>query len=84
MSFWHVNHWKERIFVMYKIETWVTLAVLVAASAVVGLMAWIEKKPKTELQPRLLPTTLIMIIFGITSLMALFHLVDVLKSAAGQ
>jgi uncharacterized iron-regulated membrane protein len=84
MSFWHVNHRELRFLLMYKEDFWVTVAVLAVCAAIVGLMAWIEKRPKTELKPRMLPTTLITVIFGLIALMAFFHLVDVIKPVAGH
>jgi hypothetical protein len=69
---------------MFTTEFWVTLAALLGGAGIVGLMAWIEKRPKTELKPRMLPTTLITLVFGLVALMALFHLVDILKPVAGQ
>jgi uncharacterized iron-regulated membrane protein len=69
---------------MFTTEFWVTLAALLGGAGIVGLMAWIEKRPKTELKPRMLPTTLITLVFGLVALMALLHLVDILKPVAGQ
>jgi hypothetical protein len=69
---------------MFTTDFWITLAILLGGAGIVGLMAWIEKRPKTELKPRMLPTTLIMLIFGLVTLMALFHLVDVIKPVAGH
>jgi hypothetical protein len=69
---------------MLTTEFWVTSAFLTAGAAVVGSMVWLERQPKTKLEPRLLPTTFIMLIGGLVALMALFHLVDVLKPVAGH
>jgi hypothetical protein len=64
---------------MLTTDFWVTSSVLAASAGIVGWMAWIEKKPKTELQPRLFPTTLVILIAGLAALMALFHMTDLLK-----
>jgi uncharacterized membrane protein HdeD (DUF308 family) len=69
---------------MFTTDFWITLAILLGGAGIVGLMAWIEKRPKTELKPRMLPTTLITLVFGLVTLMALFHLVDVIKPVAGH
>jgi uncharacterized membrane protein HdeD (DUF308 family) len=69
---------------MFTTDFWITLAILLGGAGIVALMAWIEKRPKTELKPRMLPTTLITLVFGLVTLMALFHLVDVIKPVAGH
>jgi hypothetical protein len=69
---------------MFTTDFWVTLAILLGGAGIVILMAWLEKRPKTELKPSLLPTTLITVIFGLATLMALFHFVDIIKPVAGH
>jgi uncharacterized iron-regulated membrane protein len=64
---------------MLTTDFWVTLSFLAVGASIVGAMTWLERQPKTKLEPRLLPTTFIMLIGGLIALMALFHLVDVLK-----
>lgn len=68
---------------MFTTDFWVTLGFLTAGAGLAGLMTWLEKQPKTRLEPRLFPTTFVMLIGGLVGLMALFHLVDVLKPVAG-
>jgi hypothetical protein len=69
---------------MFTTDFWVTAAFLVGGAGIVGLMTWIEKRPKTKLEPRLFPTTFVMLIAGLVALMALFHMVDLLKPVAGH
>ena len=69
---------------MFTTDFWVTIFFLAGGAGIAGLMAWIEKRPKTKLEPRLFPTTFVMLIAGLVALMALFHLVDLLKPVAGH
>lgn len=69
---------------MLTTDFWVTLGFLAAGAAIVAAMTRLERQPKTKLEPRLLPTTFIMLIGGLVALMALFHLVDVLRPVAGH
>lgn len=84
MAFPRVNHLRIPNKIMLTTEFWVTLTFLGSGAAIAGLMTWIEKRPKTKLEPRLFPTTFVMLIAGLVSLMALFHLVDLLKPVAGH
>ncbi len=54
----------------------ITSLVFVAALGSVGLMAVLERRPKKALEPRLLPTTPLMLVFGFVALVALVHLVN--------
>lgn len=53
-----------------------TLFVLVAALAVIARMIMLEKRPRTDLDTRLLPTTPILIASSFVALLALVHLVN--------
>jgi hypothetical protein len=64
---------------MINIELLVTLAFFLGGGALIGYMAVLEKRPKTKLEPRLVPTTLIMLLGALIMLMAFFHLYDLLK-----
>jgi hypothetical protein len=69
---------------MFTTDFWVTAAFLLGGASIAGLMTWIEKRPKTKLEPILFPTTFVMLIAGLAALMALFHMVDLLKPVAGH
>ncbi len=69
---------------MFTTDLWVTLIFLAGGASIAGLMTWVEKRPKTKLEPFLFPTTLVMLIAGLVALMALFHMVDLLKPVAGH
>jgi hypothetical protein len=83
MAYCDVNHWKVPDFKMPTTEDLITIGVMIAAGAIVAWMAWLEKHPPKTLTPRLLPTTLIMLVAGLVALMALFHLVDLFKPVVG-
>ena len=57
-------------------EFLVTLAVFLACAAIVGYVAWLERRPRTSLTPRLIPTTPVILIFGFIGLLALVHLAN--------
>jgi hypothetical protein len=84
MGFREVNHLRFFYNIMFTFEFWVTLAVLSGGAATVGLMTWLEKRPKTQLQPRLFPTTLVMVLAALVAIMAGFHVIDLLKPVAAH
>ncbi len=57
-------------------EIWITLAALVFGIALAATMAVIERRPRSDLAPRLLPTTPIMFIGALVGLLALVHLLN--------
>lgn len=57
-------------------ELWITLAALVFGIALAATMAVIERRPRSDLAPRLLPTTPIMFIGALVGLLALVHLLN--------
>ena len=57
-------------------EFWITLTILVASAAVVGFLSWLERRPRTSLSPRMIPTTPVILIFGFIGLLALVHLAN--------
>ena len=68
---------------MYSTEFWATSAILAVGAATAGSMVWLEKQPKTKLQPRLFPTTLVMVVAALVTLMAAFHMLDLIKPVVG-
>ena len=69
---------------MLNTEFWVTIGFLLAGAGLAGWMGWLEKHPRNSLEPRLLPTTLIMLLGGLVFLVALFHLSDEIKMMLGR
>jgi hypothetical protein len=57
-------------------EFWITLAIFAASAVIIGLMAWLERRPRTDFSPRLIPTTPILLVFGFVGLLALVHLLN--------
>ncbi|QIG46936.1 hypothetical protein G5V57_03735 [Nordella sp. HKS 07] len=62
----------------------VTALVLAGALAVIARMVIIEKRPRSDLNPRLLPTTPVMIICAFVALLALVHLVNMAGVHTGR
>ena len=54
----------------------ITLTVFVVCAAIVGFLAWLERRPRKSLTPRLIPTTPVILIFGFIGLLALVHLAN--------
>ena len=62
----------------------VTFGIFLAALGTVAWMAVLERKPKDSLNPRLLPTTPIMMLAGFFALLALIHVVNLLGVHTGR
>lgn len=62
----------------------ITLLVLVAALAAVVRMVVLEKRPRSDLNPRLIPTTPVMIASGFVALLAFIHLVNLVGVHTGR
>ena len=65
-------------------EIWITLGSLAASAAIIGLMAWLDRRPRTDFAPRLLPTTPILLVFGFIGLLALVHLLNLYGIHTGR
>ena len=53
---------------------WITIAVLFISVGTIGVMTRLERKPRERLEPRMIPTTPVIIIFAFVGLLALVHL----------
>lgn len=62
----------------------ITLAIALAATTVVGIVAWREKQPRQSLEPSLVPATPVMLFSGIIALLAIVHLVNLLGVHTGR
>jgi hypothetical protein len=62
----------------------VTLFVLVAALLVIGRMIILERRPRTELNPRLIPTTPVLIVSGFIAVLAIIHLINLVGFHTGR
>jgi hypothetical protein len=61
-----------------------TLVVLAAALVVIARMIILEKRPRKDLNPRLIPTTPVMIVCGFVALLAFIHLVNLVGLHTGR
>lgn len=58
-------------------EFWITVGALFAGLGLAGGMAWLERRPRRSLDPRLVPTTLLMFVGVIIAVLALVHLLNI-------
>lgn len=65
-------------------ELWITLAVFLGSAAIIGLMVWLESRPRVDFNPRLVPTTPLMIVFAFVGLLALVHLLNLYGIHTGR
>jgi hypothetical protein len=61
-----------------------TALILVAALSAIVWMIILEKRPRTDLNLRLVPTTTILLISGFIALLALIHLVNLAGLHTGR
>ncbi len=84
MRFPTVNHSKYVANTMWNTEFWLTLSVFGLGAALAGTMIWLEKRPKQELNPRLFPTTLFLLIGGALAVFAGIHLLNLIGLHTGR
>ncbi|MGQ0486425.1 MAG: hypothetical protein ACT4SY_13870 [Hyphomicrobiales bacterium] len=58
------------------VEFWITLTVLTAGLALACLMAWLERRPRQSLNPRLVPTTPFLFAGTLLAILAFVHLLN--------
>jgi len=58
------------------LEFILTLGIFLASAAAIGVIGWLERRPRTSLTPRLIPTTPILLVFAFIGLLALVHLAN--------
>jgi hypothetical protein len=61
-----------------------TLLVLVAALGAIVRMVVLEKRPRDDLNPRLIPTTPVLLASGFVALLAFIHLVNLVGFHTGR
>ena len=66
------------------IELWITLAVFLGSVTIVALMVWLERRPRVDFTPHLVPTTPIMMVFAFAGLLALVHLLNLYGIHTGR
>lgn len=62
----------------------VTLGIIAASTSTAGAMVFLEKRPRRSLNPRLIPTTPILIAAGFITVLAVVHLVNLLGVHTGR
>lgn len=62
----------------------ITIAIFIACAAIVGVLAWLERRPRKTLTPRLIPTTPLLLLFGFIGLLALVHLANLYGIHTGR
>jgi amino acid transporter len=65
-------------------EFLITSALFLASLGGMGLMAWLDKRPKQNLTPSLIPKTPLLLIFGFVALVAAVHLVNLAGVHTGR
>ena len=65
-------------------QLWITLGVLLLSVAVISYLSWLERRPRKSLDPRLIPTTPVIILFGFVALLALVHLANLYGIHTGR
>lgn len=61
-----------------------TVLVLLGALGLVARMIVIEKRPRTTINPRLVPTTTVILIGGFVAFLALIHLINLAGVHTGR
>ncbi len=69
---------------MFTTQFILTGLVLMAALSAIVWMVVLEKRPRTDLNPRMVPTTTVLLISGFVALLALIHLVNLFGLHTGR
>jgi hypothetical protein len=69
---------------MFTPQFMLTAFVLVAAVLVIIRMVILERRPRNDLNPRLIPTTPVMIVSGFVALLAFIHLINLVGFHTGK
>ena len=63
---------------------WITLGVLLFSVGMIAFLVRLERRPRKTLEPRLIPTTPLIIIFAFIGLLALVHLANLYGIHTGR
>ena len=69
---------------LYSLNLWITLGVLLFSGAMMAYLIRLERRPREKLEPRLIPTTPLIIIFAFVGLLALVHLANLYGIHTGR
>ncbi len=65
-------------------EFWITIGVFLLSAGMIAFLSWLERRPRKSLNPRLIPTTPVIILFGFIGLLALVHLANLYGIHTGR
>ena len=65
-------------------ELTITYGALAAGIALVGFIAWLERRPRKDLSPRLVPTTPFLFAGMLVALLALVHVLNLAGFHTGR
>ncbi len=65
-------------------EFWITIGVFLLSAGMIAFLSWLERRPLKSLNPRLIPTTPVIILFGFIGLLALVHLANLYGIHTGR
>jgi hypothetical protein len=63
---------------------WITIAVFLFSGSLIAVLVRMERRPRETLEPRLIPTTPLIIIFAFIGLLALVHLANLYGIHTGR
>ena len=66
------------------LNVWITLAVFLVSGSLIAVLVRMERRPRETLEPRLIPTTPLIIIFAFIGLLALVHLANLYGIHTGR
>ena len=66
------------------LNLWITLGVLIFCGAMMAYLVRLERRPREKLEPRLIPTTPMIILFAFIGLLALVHLANLYGIQTGR
>jgi bacteriorhodopsin len=66
------------------LEFWITAAVFLLSAGIIAYLSRLERRPRTSLNPRLIPTTPAIIVFSFVALLALVHLANLFGVHTGN
>jgi len=68
----------------FSLNLWLTLGVLAFSVGMIAYLVRLERRPREKLEPRLIPTTPMIIIFAFVGLLALVHLANLYGIHTGR
>ena len=65
-------------------EFWITVGVFVFSGAMIAYLSILERRPRKRLEPRMIPTTPLIIFFAFVAILALVHLANLYGITTGR